>query len=385
MHCANCGADNDESQPTCARCGTRLAAALESAPPVRPPFAPVAQPVVPQPRDVPPVWTAPSNPAPSAPSSDWDDDPDGGPPGPARLVLDLVLCLIVLAAGLAVVLAVAAARGAQPWSSTVDRLTRLHLGLGVLVVVVYLITAVLVARESPGGLLFRALAREGRDGDWLRGARALGPALLATALAGVLVGATVPVLPVVPPAAASSPATDIPATEPAATDPTAGDPPTAGASTPSGTEDSETRAREQAGAVDAVLAESAASRVHLGGAIADVGECRNLTASIAALHRVARERGAQRDRAAGLTVDALPDGAAMRSQLVAALDRSGAADEAYADWAQRSLDRACVQDANWTRGNDLSVQAQAAKTQFLARWNPTAARYGLPARTVREI
>jgi hypothetical protein len=363
MRCTNCGADNDEAQATCARCGSGLRGNATGEGSTAFPDDPWARNRVTSPTIAP---FEPNRPRPSYHE----------PAEPAGLLLDLGLCAVLIGAGLAALLGITTARGAPDWPSTIDRLTLPYYGLALLVVAVYLLIGILVAHETPGRVLRRGTLGEGRSGDGALVWRTLIPTLLVTALVALYAGMTIPVRPAGPDAVAATPP---PPASPTGWSATAEGP------DPTPTYDPNARARDQARAVNAVLEDSVASRSHLGNAIAEVGRCGDAISSLTALRNVSRERRAQRDQARLLTVDAIPDGPAMQGHLVAALGYSGDADEAYAAWAQRVVDRGCGRDGNWTRGNSLSEQAQAAKSRFLALWNGTAAQFGLPPRTTGEI
>jgi hypothetical protein len=362
MRCVTCGADTDAALPTCQRCGSALpgtAVVQQGQPPVPPvpPGPPVAAPV-------PPVATEPPVAASVSPV----------PPRPAVVapipLWDLLLCAVLVVGWLLVVLLLALARGARDTSLVPGRLAPWHYLLAVLAVAVYLVTAVRGVHETPGHTLARATQGAGRAGDLARVVQLLLPTLVVT-----VAGVTVPLPASVPGLVATS------ATPPADDGVTTA----SGLETPTPSDDLDARRRAQAEVVDALLAESVASRGDLAAAIAAVGQCRDLDRSLALLDGVARQRRAQRDQAKALTVDALADGPATRGYLVSAFTCAGAADDAYAAWTRRSISSGCSLDANWRRGNRLSEQAQAAKGEFLRRWNPIASSCGLPVRTTKEI
>ncbi|WP_405112634.1 hypothetical protein OG559_04130 [Micromonospora sp. NBC_01405] len=300
------------------------------------------------------------------------------------LLWDLLLCAVLVVGWLLVVLLLALARGAPNASLVPGGLRPWHHLLAVLAVAVYLATTVWGADETPGHLLARATRGVGLAGDLARMVRLLMPTLVVTLAVAFVAGMTVPLPATVPwPEATSAPprADDGVPVEASSTH---GSSSTTGVETPMPSDDPGAL-RAQAEGVDALLAGSVTSRNDLAAALAAVGQCRDLNRSLTLLQSVARQRRAQRDRAEALTVDALADGPAMRGHLVSAFAHSGDADDAYAAWAQHSISSGCSLDANWRRGNRLSNQAQAAKTEFLRRWNPIARSCELPTRTVRDI
>ncbi|WP_234582880.1 hypothetical protein [Micromonospora sp. MH99] len=301
---------------------------------------------------------------------------------------DLLVCAVLFAGWVLVLLLIALARGAEEPSEVPGRLALWHYVLAALAVAIYLLTAVRGVPESPGHLWARAARGDGRDGDLRRGLQLLVPTLVVTVAVALVAGLTVPLPDAVSEATSTSvtptPGDEVPTGTPPTPDPV---PTTFGPETPTPTvsDDPDARRRTQAEAVDALLSESIASRGDLATAIAAVGECRDLNRSLGLLNGVTRQRRAQRDQAAALTVDALTDGPAMRSHLVSAFTYAGDADAAYAAWTRRSINSGCSLDANWQRGNQLSEQSQKAKNEFLRRWNPIAVSCGLPTRTSKEI
>ncbi|MEU7799119.1 hypothetical protein AB0B10_07625 [Micromonospora arborensis] len=302
---------------------------------------------------------------------------------------DLLLCAVLVVVWLLVVLLLAFARGARDAALVPGRLEPWHYLLAALVFAVYLVTAVRGVPETPGHTLARASQGAGRAGDLARVGQLLLPTLVVTVAVALVVGVTVP-LPATVPGSVATPQTPLDddgttvesAMTPDATSTSAIELKTP---TPTPSDDPAARRLAQAQVVDALLSESVTSRRDLATAIAALGECRDLRQSLELLNGVARQRRAQSDQARALTVDALADGTAMRAYLVAAFTSSGDADDAYAAWAQRSISSGCSLDDNWRRGNQLSEQAQAAKRQFLSRWNPIASSCGLPSRTTKDI
>ncbi|MFC6080418.1 hypothetical protein [Sphaerisporangium aureirubrum] len=147
------------------------------------------------------------------------------------------------------------------------------------------------------------------------------------------------------------------------------------------------RAREQAEAVDQLLAGSRAARSGLVDAIADVRACR--TAGLSVIGSITDARREQLTSAQTLEVDALDGGSAVRSALTKALNASYQADAAFLAWGRRYVNRGCggpvEQDPDYRRGLRFSGDAETAKARFVIRWNPVAASFGLKERTGRTI
>jgi hypothetical protein len=130
-----------------------------------------------------------------------------------------------------------------------------------------------------------------------------------------------------------------------------------------------------------VLASSNASHSGLTDAIVATTQCRRN-----GLDRIVDITAGRRDQLAAaraLAVDALPDGAALRKSLVAALDASFDADAAFLSWARRHLAEDCsgpvAEDRDYRRGLARSEDARKAKARFADAWRTVAKRYDLPA------
>ncbi|WP_169950699.1 hypothetical protein [Microbispora sp. H11081] len=171
-------------------------------------------------------------------------------------------------------------------------------------------------------------------------------------------------------------------TEPTETEPT--DP------EPTETEtDTDERARAQAQAIDELLSESALSRSEVISAYTALERCDDgMEDALETMNDQAEERGAQLDTARGLEVDALEDGATLQEHLIAFLEASKSADEAYYE-AGRSYGMDCygeLADRDETQsGHQYSETAVSEKTAFLEFWNPVAATYGLTERSSEEV
>ncbi|GAA1015165.1 hypothetical protein Aple_068170 [Acrocarpospora pleiomorpha] len=140
---------------------------------------------------------------------------------------------------------------------------------------------------------------------------------------------------------------------------------------------------EQATAIDDLLANSQASRLDLGAAIADVTRCRS--SAIGVISDITDARRAQLTSARDLRVDFLPDGTVLKGHLVSALDSSYKADAAYQAAAEDFLAAGCSGSPAFGAGNWNSERATTHKTRFVAIWNPIASSFGLPTRKVGEI
>ncbi|HEY0699182.1 MAG TPA: hypothetical protein VGD43_15385, partial [Micromonospora sp.] len=153
-------------------------------------------------------------------------------------------------------------------------------------------------------------------------------------------------------------------------------------SSPTGTTDD---ARSQAEVLDSLLDASAGSRKLLLRALQDAGNCINTVAAAQALDQVADERNTQLQQVRELRVTALRNGTQIQATLLEALTRSVEADRAFARWARGIRAEGCQQDGNYRDGVSASSAARAAKALFCSVWNPVAAGFGLPRRTLEEI
>jgi tRNA A-37 threonylcarbamoyl transferase component Bud32 len=147
-------------------------------------------------------------------------------------------------------------------------------------------------------------------------------------------------------------------------------------------------AAQQAAALGTLLTSSAAARTALHQAVAQVGACANLPAAVSKLQDVVNQRSSEYGRASALATAFLPDGATVKSALVAALGSSLKADQDYLAWARQQQSSGCTpatQSSAYNAGFSASQQADAAKQIFVRVWNPVAARYGIAPESPRDI
>jgi serine/threonine protein kinase len=139
-------------------------------------------------------------------------------------------------------------------------------------------------------------------------------------------------------------------------------------------------ASEQAAAVSTLLTSSAASLTALRDAVGQVAACTNLSNAVSQLQTVVNQRASEYGRGAALPTSALPDGAAVKSELIAALSSSLKADRDYLTWARQQLDGGCApadQSSAYSAAFSASQLAGTAKEAFVQVWNPVAAKYGI--------
>ena len=103
---------------------------------------------------------------------------------------------------------------------------------------------------------------------------------------------------------------------------------------------------------------------------------------------VVSQRGAEYRQASALSASALPQGAAVQTDLVVMFRTSLAADQAYLTWARQQLTAGCVppaQSSAYSAALNAAQPAGAAKEEFIQLWNPVAAKYGIAPESSSSI
>ncbi|WP_128983929.1 hypothetical protein [Streptomyces roseicoloratus] len=151
-------------------------------------------------------------------------------------------------------------------------------------------------------------------------------------------------------------------------------------------------AKEQAEALDKLLADSNDSRDAVIRAVASIRRCDNLDQAASDLRGAAKQRRELVTRLQSLSVDKVPNHTALSASLVRAWQASAAADDHYAAWADQAKGNKKVCKGGHARntshtndGDKKSQEATAAKKQAAGLWNPTADKYGLPKRTYTQL
>ncbi|MGW0584477.1 hypothetical protein ACWD25_53275, partial [Streptomyces sp. NPDC002920] len=152
-------------------------------------------------------------------------------------------------------------------------------------------------------------------------------------------------------------------------------------------------AKDQAVALDKLLADSGSSRASVISAVASVKTCDNLPQAAADLRDAAGQRTGLVTKLSGLSVDQLPDHAALTSALTKAWQASAAADNHYAAWADQvagNKRKNCRKGAARTTaetqaGNRESGTASARKAEAAKLWNAIAKTYGLTQRQPTQL
>jgi hypothetical protein len=137
-----------------------------------------------------------------------------------------------------------------------------------------------------------------------------------------------------------------------------------------------------------LLNSSAATRTGLLNAVNQVGACTNLSGAVGQLQAVVNQRASQYSRASALATSALPDGPALKSELIAVLGNSLKADRDYLSWAHQQLDSGCTpfaQSSAYNAAHRENEVADAAKETFVQAWNPVAVKYGIKQNSAENI
>ncbi|MFF4502865.1 hypothetical protein [Streptomyces sp. NPDC001401] len=150
-------------------------------------------------------------------------------------------------------------------------------------------------------------------------------------------------------------------------------------------------AKQQAVALDKLLADSGDSRASVIQAVASVKKCNNLPQAASDLRAAAKQRAELVTRLSGLSVDKLPNHAALTTALTKAWQASAAADNHYAAWADQ------VGGKKGCKGGEARVTGQTAaanrasgtasqqKVKAAELWNAIARTYGLTQRQRTQL
>ena len=144
--------------------------------------------------------------------------------------------------------------------------------------------------------------------------------------------------------------------------------------------------RDQAVAVNRLLAQSTADRDALRSAIADLESCRSIVQATATLQSVVSSRQVLITEAGSLSLDLLPNGTELRSLLYRAMTESASSDRAYASWGTDLEANGCnpssaVDDPNFQAAQPTDKAAEVLKAHFVVLWDPLATRFALPPQT----
>ncbi|MGY9066943.1 hypothetical protein [Streptomyces sp. CAS3] len=152
-------------------------------------------------------------------------------------------------------------------------------------------------------------------------------------------------------------------------------------------------ARAQAVELDKLLADSGSSRAAVIKSVADVKQCASLDGAATNLRSAAGQRSQLVTRLGKLSVDKLPNNAALTAALTKAWQASAAADNHYAAWADQVKGggkKTCHKGHAKTTdeaqaGNRESGTASQQKVKAAALWNAIAVKYGLTQRQPTQL
>jgi hypothetical protein len=149
--------------------------------------------------------------------------------------------------------------------------------------------------------------------------------------------------------------------------------------------------KAQAVELDKLLADSTSSRDSVINAVANVKACNNLGQAASDLRDAAKQRGELVTRLAGLSVDKLPNHAALTASLTSAWKASASADNHYAAWADQAAGKkGCRKGQARTTGqrqagDRASGTASVQKEKAAKLWNSIASTYGLTQRSRTQL
>ncbi|MBO1337647.1 hypothetical protein [Streptomyces sp. VRA16 Mangrove soil] len=151
-------------------------------------------------------------------------------------------------------------------------------------------------------------------------------------------------------------------------------------------------AKEQAVALDKLLAESNNSRSAVVRSVANIGACKELPAAAKDLRDAATQRNDLVTQLSALAVDKLPDHAQLTDALTRAWKASASADSHYAAWADQVGGNGKLCHKGHARstpqrraGDTASGTASQQKARASKLWNGIASQYGLTQRSAVQL
>ncbi|MBT2364702.1 hypothetical protein J7E88_05070 [Streptomyces sp. ISL-10] len=147
----------------------------------------------------------------------------------------------------------------------------------------------------------------------------------------------------------------------------------------------------QAKELDKLLADSNNSRAAVIRSVENIKVCKNLDQAVTDLKGAATQRRSLVTRLDGLTVDKLPDNAALTAALTKAWQASASADDHYAAWAQQVKGKKGCKGgkarvtSQTAQGNRASGEATKAKNEAAPLWNVIARKHGLTERRSDQL
>lgn len=150
-------------------------------------------------------------------------------------------------------------------------------------------------------------------------------------------------------------------------------------------------AKDQAEALDKLLADSNDSRAAVIRSVESIKSCQNLDQAATDLRGAAEQRRGLVPRLQGLTVDELPNNQGLTTALKKAWEASASADDHYAAWADQVKGKKGCRGGKarvtgqTAQANRSSGEATLAKREASGLWNTIAEKYGLTKRGATEL
>jgi hypothetical protein len=148
---------------------------------------------------------------------------------------------------------------------------------------------------------------------------------------------------------------------------------------------------QQAKELDALLQTSGDSRSQVISAVGSIKNCQNLDNAASDLRAAKTQRDGLVTKLGTLSLDRLPDHAALSDALTRAWRASAAADSHYASWAEQAKGKKVCKGghahstAETAEGNRESGTATEQKKRAVKLWNTIADKYGLTKRTYGQL
>ncbi|MGW9316806.1 hypothetical protein ACWGSB_31225 [Streptomyces albidoflavus] len=149
--------------------------------------------------------------------------------------------------------------------------------------------------------------------------------------------------------------------------------------------------REQAVALDKLLADSNNSRAAVIRSVANIQKCESLDEAASDLRDAAKQRNDLVRRLGEIQVDKLPEHQRLTAALTKAWKASAEADNRYATWADQTKGKRACRDGQarstgqHAAGNRASGEATKAKNEAAPLWNSIATEYGLTKHTPTQL
>ncbi len=146
--------------------------------------------------------------------------------------------------------------------------------------------------------------------------------------------------------------------------------------------------QSEAGAMNSLLMTSMQTRTQWQFTVDDVTNCVDINDDVTNIGDIANSRQSELNDAENLQVDKIPNGATIKSQLIAALRVSLDIDQNYLAWAQQQQNSNCTtgtNSSNYVTATNENPTATSDKDAFLSNWNPLAGSLGLQQFTDTQI